>query len=105
MRHLAALLQLAAVVQEALGLVGGRLRAARFFLRGQQSVERLHHGNGQSTGSDFGLGSGQRLRRGGAPVICDLSQADRLLHRALADVLVHAVVGDEPPDGVPLPSV
>ncbi len=57
-RDLAALLQFAAVVQEVLGFVGGRLRALCLALRGQESVERPHHGDDQPAGRDLGFGSG-----------------------------------------------
>ncbi len=96
MRDFPALLQFATVVEEVLRLVGGRLGATCFFLRRQQSVEGAHHRNGQSTGRDLGSGPGHRLRCSGAPVICELSQANHLLNSALANVFVGTVVGDEP---------
>ena len=95
MRDFAAVLQFLADVEESRGFCVGALRGRVLALGHHQSVVRLGHGNDQAASGDLGLGPRLRQRGGGAAIVRNIREGEGLMHVRLADVFVHAVVGDE----------
>ena len=94
-RHLAAAFQLLADVEEPRCLRGRALHVRVLALCHYQTVVSLSDTDYQAAPCDLGLGSSLGQQSRGAPVIGDVRERQCFMRIRLADVFVHAVVGDE----------